>query len=146
MMKRFVLFVCLFFTVVQSITCEANRIDARKKHENDVAHHSSATTAGAWSQEKPKRLFARTRYLSQQRHHVVVRSTHHTVSFNVDPNTTNPALFKWTNAHLSFCKSKNIIFLLGNRVNPFYIKKQNCISCSLLCLFVSHENMCPPET
>ncbi|XP_016377147.1 agouti-signaling protein-like [Sinocyclocheilus rhinocerous] len=70
MMKGFVLFVCLFFTVVQSITCEANRIDARKKHENDVAHHSSATTAGAWN-PKPKRLFARTRYLSQQRHHVV---------------------------------------------------------------------------
>lgn len=45
-MKGFVLLICLFFTVVQSITCEANRIDARKKHENDVAHHSSAITTG----------------------------------------------------------------------------------------------------
>lgn len=46
MMKGFVLSICLFFTVVQSITCEANRIEARKKHENDVAHHSSAITTG----------------------------------------------------------------------------------------------------
>lgn len=45
MMKGFVLFVCLFFTVVQSIACEAN-IDARRKHENDVAHHRSAITTG----------------------------------------------------------------------------------------------------
>ncbi|TRY55130.1 hypothetical protein DNTS_033239 [Danionella cerebrum] len=71
MMRGFVLFVCLFFTAVQSITCEDNRIDARKKHENDAAHHGHAMATGVWSQEKPKRLFARTRYMSQQRHHLL---------------------------------------------------------------------------
>ncbi|XP_056328100.1 agouti-signaling protein 2b [Danio aesculapii] len=68
-LKGFVLFICLFFTVVQSISCEASKIESRKKHENDVAHQGSAMTTGVWNQEKPKRLFARTRYLSQQRHH-----------------------------------------------------------------------------
>jgi len=46
MMKGCVLFICLFFIVFQSITCEANRIDARKKHENDVGQHSSSVTTG----------------------------------------------------------------------------------------------------
>ncbi|XP_051985113.1 agouti-signaling protein-like [Xyrauchen texanus] len=70
MMRGFLFFICLVFTAVQSITGERNRIDVPKNHENDVAHHSSTNTR-VWNQEKPTRLFARTHYLFQQRHHVV---------------------------------------------------------------------------
>ncbi|XP_065122044.1 agouti-signaling protein 2b [Paramisgurnus dabryanus] len=67
-MKGFLMFIFLFLAAIQCIIGEANRIDVRKKHENDAASH---ITTGVWNQEKPKRLFSRTRYLSQQRHHVV---------------------------------------------------------------------------
>ncbi|KAA0718925.1 hypothetical protein E1301_Tti007758 [Triplophysa tibetana] len=62
------LIICLFFSAVHSIICETNRTDVRKKHENDAATHSSAITTGVWNQEKPKRLFSRTRFLSQRHH------------------------------------------------------------------------------
>ncbi|KAL7879540.1 hypothetical protein SRHO_G00017940 [Serrasalmus rhombeus] len=69
---RLCFWICLVLSLVQR---SVGAVDSHKKHENDAAHHhiaSSSARPGAWNpgEEKPKRLFARTRYLSTQRLHV----------------------------------------------------------------------------
>ncbi|XP_030630610.1 agouti-signaling protein 2b [Chanos chanos] len=64
---KFLLCICILFVATQTALADRNRLDLHRKHENDV---SNAPATGVFNQDKPKRLFARTRYLSHQRPHM----------------------------------------------------------------------------
>ncbi|XP_035392215.1 agouti-signaling protein 2b isoform X2 [Electrophorus electricus] len=68
MAGRYLLCICFLFLMVLSVVDATEGTDTRRKHENDVAKQSSPVTA--WNQEKPKRIFARTRYLPPLGTHV----------------------------------------------------------------------------
>ncbi|KAG9273743.1 agouti-signaling protein-like isoform X1 [Astyanax mexicanus] len=92
---------CLVLLVLHSAA------ETHKKHENDAAHHHSApsgATAGARNQDKPKRLFARTRYLPTKQLHVQ-RPKPETVGAAPVPVRRCAGLMESCSGHILCCDS-----------------------------------------
>ncbi|KAL2097206.1 hypothetical protein ACEWY4_006413 [Coilia grayii] len=61
---RFVICLCLLSTIESVV--EGNEVK-RRKHDNNALHDGGSVQSGIWTPEKPRRLFARTRFELQQR-------------------------------------------------------------------------------
>ncbi|XP_022533388.1 agouti-signaling protein 2b isoform X2 [Astyanax mexicanus] len=91
---------CLVLLVLHSAA------ETHKKHENDAAHHHSAPSGatGARNQDKPKRLFARTRYLPTKQLHVQ-RPKPETVGAAPVPVRRCAGLMESCSGHVPCCDS-----------------------------------------
>ncbi|XP_031415789.1 agouti-signaling protein 2b isoform X2 [Clupea harengus] len=68
-LDKFIICICLLATIESVV--EGNE-GKRRKHENDAMHDGGSVQSGIWTPEKPRRLFARTRFELQQRLQVMV--------------------------------------------------------------------------
>lgn len=67
MAKVVKLIICMCFLSTVESVIEGKR----RKHENDIPQDDVSIQTGMWSAQKPRRLFARSRFELQQRMHVM---------------------------------------------------------------------------